>query len=43
LGGTAALPDLFKAAGVKLAFDAETFSQMITLMEQKIVEYEKVK
>ena len=43
LGATATLPDLYKTAGVKLAFDADTFGKMIALMEQKISEYEKVK
>lgn len=43
LGGTVTLPDLYKAAGVKLAFDAETFSRMIALMERKIADYEKIK
>ena len=43
LGATATLPELYKAAGVKLAFDAKTFSEMVALMEQKISEYEQVK
>jgi oligoendopeptidase F len=43
LGATATLPDLYKTAGVKLAFDTDTFGKMIALMEQKIAEYEKVK
>ena len=42
LGGTVALPDLYRTAGVKFAFDAETLSQVIALAEQKIEELEKV-
>jgi oligoendopeptidase F len=43
LGGTATLPELFETAGVRLAFDAETFISMVGLMEEKIEEYGKVK
>lgn len=39
LGATVTLPELYKAAGVRLAFDVETFSRMIALMEEKIVEF----
>ncbi len=41
LGGTAPLPDLFKAAGVKLAFDAGTLGGAVELMENKIYELEE--
>ena len=40
LGGTATLPDLFKAAGVKLAFDAATLKTGVDLMEHTILELE---
>lgn len=40
LGGTATLPDLFKAAGVKLAFDAKTLKTGVDLMERTILELE---
>ena len=43
LGCTTTLPNLFKTAGARLAFDAETLSAMVTLMETKIEELEKVK
>jgi len=42
LGSTVTLPELYKAAGVRLAFDAETLGAMVNLMEQKIKELEKV-
>jgi oligoendopeptidase F len=42
LGSTVTLPELYKAAGVRLAFDAETLDAMVNLMEQKIEELEKV-
>ncbi|MGV8026130.1 MAG: M3 family oligoendopeptidase [Anaerolineaceae bacterium] len=40
LGGTATLPQLYEAAGVKLAFDASTLNKVITVMEDKIAEME---
>jgi oligoendopeptidase F len=40
LGGTATLPDLFKAAGARLAFDAATLRQAVDLMENRIGEIE---
>lgn len=40
LGNTATLPDLFSAAGAKLAFDAETLGRMVALIEQTIGELE---
>lgn len=42
LGGTVTLPELYKAAGARLAFDAETLGEMVELMERKIEELEKV-
>ncbi len=43
LGCTATLPNLYKTAGANLAFDAETFSSLIALMETEIEKLEKVK
>jgi len=40
LGCIVPLPDLFKAAGVKLAFDAKTLGEAVELMEKKIGELE---
>ncbi len=40
LGGTATLPQLYQAAGVKLAFDAETLGRVVSTMEEKIAELE---
>lgn len=40
LGGTAPLPGLFEAAGVKFAFDPDTLADVVTLMEEKIGEME---
>ncbi len=42
LGGSATLPELFKTAGARLAFDAELLGEMTSLMESKIEEYEKI-
>jgi oligoendopeptidase F len=42
LGATAALPDLYKTAGARLAFDAETLGSMVALMENKIGELDKI-
>ena len=36
LGGTARLPDLFAAAGAKFAFDADTLSGAVELVEKTI-------
>jgi oligoendopeptidase F len=41
LGGTATLPELFKAAGAKLAFDAQTLKTAADLMESTINELER--
>jgi oligoendopeptidase F len=38
LGNTAKLPDLFAAAGAKLAFDVETLGEMVELIEATIDE-----
>jgi oligoendopeptidase F len=42
LGNTATLPDLFAAAGAKLAFDAETLNQMVELITTTIEDLESV-
>lgn len=42
LGATASLPDLFAAAGAKLAFDRKTLQSAVTLIESQIAELEKV-
>lgn len=36
LGGTVSLPELFKAAGARLAFDSDTLREAVTLMEDTI-------
>ncbi len=41
LGGTATLPQLFKAAGVRLAFDAATLREAADLMENTIYDLEE--
>ena len=40
LGGTAALPKLFQAAGARLAFDPATLGEAVSLMEAQIAELE---
>jgi len=42
LGNTATLPDLFKAAGAKLSFDADTLRDAVTLIETTISKLEMV-
>ena len=42
LGATASLPELFRTAGAKLAFDAETLGKSVELMEKKLYEFEAV-
>ena len=42
LGGTATLPELFRTAGARLAFDAETLYEAVSLMESKLEELEKI-
>jgi len=41
LGGMASLPDLFRTAGAKFAFNAGTLKKAVKLIEQKIIELEK--
>ena len=41
LGGTATLPDLYKAAGARLSFDAATLGEAADLMEKTIYELEE--
>jgi oligoendopeptidase F len=41
LGGTATLPDLFKAAGARLSFDAATLREAADLMEKTINDLEE--
>lgn len=40
LGGTASLPELYRAAGAELAFDAATLTDAVALIETTIVELE---
>lgn len=40
LGGTRSLPDLYQAAGARFAFDAETLSEAVTLVEKTSFELE---
>jgi oligoendopeptidase F len=40
LGGTASLPELYAAAGARLAFDAATLGEAVDLIESAIVELE---
>jgi oligoendopeptidase F len=42
LGSTATLPELFEAAGAKLAFDSETLGEAVSLMEKTINELEVI-
>ena len=42
LGGTASLPELFHAAGAKLAFDNETLREAVELMEDQLLKNEQV-
>lgn len=41
LGGTRSIPELFNAAGVKFAFDADTLGQAISLIEKTIDELQE--
>jgi oligoendopeptidase F len=43
LGGTASLPDLFRAAGARLAFDAETLQETVDLAMKAIEEMEGIR
>ncbi len=38
LGGTVTLPELFESAGAKLAFDADTLQDAVTLIENTVEE-----
>lgn len=42
LGATRPLPELFNAAGAKLAFDADTLKTAVDLMERTILDLEKL-
>lgn len=42
LGGTRPLPQLYEAAGARLAFDEKTLNEAVTLMETTILELEKM-
>jgi oligoendopeptidase F len=42
LGGTVSLPELYAAAGARLAFDADTLTETVTLIEQTITELEPI-
>ena len=42
LGATASLPELYAAAGAKLAFDRKTLQSAVDLIETQIAELEKV-
>jgi len=41
LGGTVSLPDLYKAAGANLSFDAETLGSIIQMIEKTLAELEQ--
>ncbi|MBL0173080.1 MAG: hypothetical protein IPP90_20800 [Gemmatimonadaceae bacterium] len=36
LGGTRSLPELYKAAGVQLVFDAKTMGELVEFVEERI-------
>jgi oligoendopeptidase F len=40
LGGTVTLPELYEAAGAKLAFDAETLKIAVDLLDSQIKRFE---
>lgn len=42
LGCTVPLPDLFKAAGAQLSFGSDLLGNLVTLMEAKMTEYDKL-
>jgi oligoendopeptidase F len=42
LGGTVPLPDLYRAAGVKFAFDAATLGEAVDLIERTLDQLESV-
>jgi oligoendopeptidase F len=41
LGSTRPLPELYQAAGIKLAFDAETIGELISLVEEELERLEE--
>jgi oligoendopeptidase F len=41
LGGTASLVELYRRAGAKLAFDAETLGEAVSLIESALGELEE--
>ena len=41
LGGTATLPQLFKTAGARFAFDVDTLQEAVDLMESTILTLER--
>ena len=41
LGGTVSLPDLYRAAGAELAFDAGTLGEVVDLIEKDLADLEK--
>jgi oligoendopeptidase F len=38
LGGTTSLPDIYRTAGARLVFDAETMGELVTLVESRLTE-----
>jgi oligoendopeptidase F len=38
LGGTATLPEIYRAAGARLVFDAETMGELVTLVERRLTD-----
>jgi oligoendopeptidase F len=42
LGGSVTLPELYRATGVRFAFDAGTLGEAVALMESKISELERI-
>jgi oligoendopeptidase F len=40
LGGTRPLPELYAAAGARLAFDAETMAELVGAVEEELAELE---
>jgi oligoendopeptidase F len=41
LGGTASLPELYRAAGARLAFDEEALAGAVALIEKTTAELER--
>ena len=42
LGGTASLPELYRAAGAKLAFDHQTLQDAVNMIEEQLLKNEQV-